>query len=139
ARLTSNLFTILTLLKGLPSTYDKDLQEDKEPVFDSYDTLMVTLPVMAGTIDTLTLNAGRMREQLEASLLATDLADYLVKRGIPFRRAHHIVGQVVREAEKRGVGLDELDLATLQGVSSEFEGDVMACFDFERSVASRAV
>jgi len=137
-RLIANLTALLVVLKGLPSTYDKDLQEDKEPVFDSYDTLAVTLPVLSGTIRTLKLKPDRMRAQLEAGLLATDLADYLVHKGLPFRQAHELVGQVVRAAEEQGKELDQLDLATLTRISPHFDDDVMATFDFERSVGTRA-
>lgn len=137
-RLIGNLNTLLIVLKGLPSTYDKDLQEDKEPIFDTFDTLMLTLPVLAGTIETIELCPEQMRGQLEAGLLATDLADYLVQKGVPFRTAHHIVGQVVRKAELLQRPLDALDLETMRQISSHFEDDVMACFDFERSLAARA-
>ena len=83
---------LMATLKGLPSAYDKDLQEDKAPVFAAFDTLDVMLPVIAGTITTMKVNRGRMLKAVDASLLATDLADYLVKRGVPFRQAHGIVG-----------------------------------------------
>lgn len=88
-RLVGHLTGLLTTLKGLPSSYDKDLQEDKEPLFDAFDTLCLTVPIMAGLIRSLTLHPERMAAQLEPGLLATDLADYLVKRGVPFRQAHH--------------------------------------------------
>ncbi|MFW6069029.1 MAG: argininosuccinate lyase, partial [Chloroflexota bacterium] len=136
-RLMGNLVSLLTMLKGLPSTYDKDLQEDKEPVFDSYDTLMATVPVLSGTVRTLQLNPQAMRAQLEAGLLATDLADYLVQKGMPFRQAHEVVGRVVRLAEEQGKELDELDVSVLRQVSEKFEEDVAACFDFERSLNTR--
>ncbi len=139
ARLIGSLVAVLTLLKGLPSTYDKDLQEDKEPVFDAFDTVMATVPIVAGAIATLRRHPEKMRQQLEAGLLATDLADYLVHKGVPFREAHHLVGLAVRHAEQSGRLLNELPLEALQQISPEFDGDVMECFDFERSVASRAV
>lgn len=138
-RLTGNLMSLLTVLKGLPSTYDKDLQEDKEPVFDSYDTLMITLPVLSGTVSTLQINPQAMRAQLEAGLLATDLADYLVQKGTPFRQAHEVVGRVVRLAEDQGKEIDELDLAALQEISDTFGEDIVACFDFERSLNTRQI
>lgn len=136
-RLIGNLVNLLTVLKGLPSTYDKDLQEDKEPVFDSYDTLLATLPVLSGTVRTLQVNTGAMRAQLEAGLLATDLADYLVQKGMPFRQAHEVVGRVVRLAEEQGKEIDALDLAALREISETFEEDVEARFDFERSLNTR--
>ncbi len=138
-RLIGNLTGLLATLKGLPSSYDKDLQEDKEPVFDAFDTLDVVLPVMAGVISTLTLRQERLAAQLEPTLLATDLADYLVKGGVPFREAHHLVGQVVQAAEERGVPLTALPLADLQEISPYFGADATAVFDVKASLASRKV
>ncbi|HEX7594229.1 MAG TPA: argininosuccinate lyase, partial [Anaerolineae bacterium] len=110
ARLIGDLTTLLALLKGLPSSYDKDLQEDKEPLFDAVDTLDALLPVVAGVIRTMRVNVYRMRAALDASMLATDLADYLVRRGVPFREAHRAVGEVVKLAEARGVTVSELSI-----------------------------
>ncbi len=138
-RLIGSLTGLLATLKGLPSSYDKDLQEDKEPVFDAFDTLAVVLPVMGDVITTLTLRPERMAAQLEPTLLATDLADYLVKGGVPFREAHHLVGQVVQTAEERGVPLTALPLADLQAISPHFGEDVLAVFDVTTSLASRSV
>ena len=87
---------ILSMLKGLPSAYDKDLQEDKIPVFETTDTLCLMLPVVAGVIQTLEVRPERMESALNPAILATDLADYLVNKGIPFREAHGIVGKIVR-------------------------------------------
>ncbi|MGB5057648.1 MAG: argininosuccinate lyase [Candidatus Promineifilaceae bacterium] len=136
-RLIGNLVGLLTTLKGLPSTYDKDLQEDKEPIFDAFDTLALALPVMTGLIRTLKIRPERMAAQLEPGLLATDLADYLVKRGLPFRQAHHIVGSVVQLAEEKGVLLTDLTTADFQTVSEELGDGVTAVFDFTASLASR--
>ncbi|MFO7680947.1 MAG: argininosuccinate lyase [Chloroflexota bacterium] len=138
-RLLGNLMGFLTTLKGLPSSYDKDLQEDKEPLFDAFDTLDLALPVMAGLIDTLTLRPEKMAAQLEPGLLATDLADYLVRRGLPFRQAHHIVGQVVQTAENQGVAITDLSLADLQGISELFGEDITAVFNIQASLNSRNV
>ncbi|MBX3059061.1 MAG: argininosuccinate lyase [Anaerolineae bacterium] len=138
-RLVGHLTGLLTTLKGLPSSYDKDLQEDKEPVFDAFDTLRLTVPVMAGLIRTLTLRPERMAAQLEPGLLATDLADYLVKRGVPFRQAHHLVGQVVQLAEQKGVNLTELTVAELQTVSDLFGEDVTAVFHITSSLSNRNI
>jgi argininosuccinate lyase len=138
-RLIGNLTGLLATLKGLPSSYDKDLQEDKEPVFDSFDTLELVMPVMAGLIRTLRPQPGRMAAQLEPGLLATDLADYLVKRGVPFRQAHELVGQAVQLAEEKGIALTELTLADLRSISDQFGEDVEEVFNFEASLASRAV
>ena len=138
-RLLGHLVGLLTTLKGLPSSYDKDLQEDKEPVFDAFDTLSQIIPIMAGLLRTLQLRPENMAKQLEPNLLATDLADYLVKRGVPFRQAHHLVGEVVQLAENQGVPLTELTLADLQSVSEEFGKGATAVFDIETSLSSRAI
>lgn len=137
-RLLGNLTGILATLKGLPSTYDKDLQEDKEPVFDSYDTLDIVLPVMTGVIQTLQLRPDRMIAQLKPDLLATDLADYLVKKGLPFRQAHEAVGQAVQLAETRGVTLADLSVAELNSINDKFDQDVLVIFNVKTSLASRA-
>lgn len=136
-RLVGNLVSVLTLLKGLPTSYNRDLQEDKEPLFDTVDTLTVTLPAVAGAVATAELRPDRMRGVMDAQLLATDLADYLVLRGVPFRRSHEIVGRLVRKAEERGVPLSELDLADFQGESEVFEDDVFGVFDWTASVEAR--
>jgi argininosuccinate lyase len=138
-RLIGNLMGLLTTLKGLPSTYDKDLQEDKEPVFDAFDTMAMAVPVMAGLIRTLQLRPERMSEQLEPSLLATDLADYLVKKGMPFRQAHGVVGQVVALAEEKGVVLTAVSLTQLQSISSYFGEDVTAVFQIKSALENRSV
>ncbi len=136
-RLLGYLVGLLTTLKGLPSTYDKDLQEDKEPVFAAYDTLCLTLPIMAGVIRTLTVHPERMAAQLEPNLLATDLADYLVRRGVPFRQAHEWVGMAVQMAEQANIPLTALTLAQLQTITPQFGPDVLAVFDFATSLEQR--
>jgi argininosuccinate lyase len=136
-RLIGHLTGLLATLKALPSTYDKDLQEDKEPLFDAADTLEPALVVMAGLIASLRPQPERMAAQLEPGLLATDLADYLVRRGVPFREAHHLVGQAVRAAEEQGIGLTELTAADLQAISHYFGADAAAVFNIQRSLASR--
>ena len=138
-RLIGGLVTVLTVLKGLPSAYDKDLQEDKQPLFDAADTLELALPVAAGAIATARFNTGRMRAALDTAMLATDLADYLVERGVPFREAHSITGQLVREAELRGSSIEELPYKSFREIHSVFDEDVLDIFDFERSVAARHV
>ncbi|MFZ0545606.1 MAG: argininosuccinate lyase [Candidatus Promineifilaceae bacterium] len=138
-RLLGHLTGLLATLKGLPSSYDKDLQEDKEPVFDSADTLELALPVMAGVISTLTLRPERMAAQLEPGLLATELADYLVKRGVPFRQAHELVGEVVRLAEVKVVEINELGTADLQTISPHFGEDVLGVFDITAALSARKV
>ncbi len=138
-RLVGNLVTLLTTLKGLPSSYDKDLQEDKEPLFDTLDTLELELPIVAGVIDTLRLNAEGMASALRDDLLATELADYLVRQGVPFRQGHHIVGQAVRLALAKGCGLRDLSVADYQTISSYFGDDVHDVLDFRRAIEQRSV
>jgi argininosuccinate lyase len=136
-RLIGHLAGLLTTLKGLPMTYNKDLQEDKEPVFDAFDQLEMLLPVVTAIIASLKVNAERMRAALGDELLATDLAEYLVRKGLPFRQAHHVVGAAVRAAAGQGVTLSALGLADLRALSPLFAEDVAGVFSFERSVASR--
>jgi argininosuccinate lyase len=138
-RLIGNLVKLLTTLKGLPSTYNKDLQEDKEALFDSADTVVTLLPVITAVIKTLQLNRDRMREALSDDMLATDLADYLVQKGMPFRQAHHIVGQAVRLALQQNSSLSKLSLKDMQALSDLFSPDVSDIFDFSASVARRSV
>ena len=128
---------ILSMLKGLPSAYDKDLQEDKIPVFETTDTLCLMLPVVAGVIQTLEVRPERMESALNPAILATDLADYLVNKGIPFREAHGIVGKIVRRASETGTRLDKLPLAEFQAIHPVFGEDTMEVFDFNASVARR--
>ena len=138
-RLLGNLTGLLATLKGLPSTYDKDLQEDKEPVFDSYDNLMIILPVMAGAISTLTIRPEKMAAQLEPGLLATDLADYLVKKGMPFREAHHVIGQVVQAGEDKNIPITDLSLFDLKTISPLFDDDVLDAFSVEGALRARNI
>lgn len=138
-RLVGNLVALLVMTKGLPSTYDKDLQEDKEPLFDTLDTLEVLLTVVAGVVATLDVREGAMRAALHDGLLATDLADYLVRRGLPFRRAHEVVGRAVVACEERGVSLRELPLEAYRELSPLFGEDLYAALDVEASVESRDV
>jgi argininosuccinate lyase len=136
-RLIGNLTGFLTTLKGLPSSYNKDLQEDKEALFDSVDTILKILPVIIAVIRTLKINPEKMRAALDEDMLATDLADYLVRKGMPFRQAHHVSGRAVRLAGERGVKLSKLTLKDLRGLSELFEADVSDVFDFDASVARR--
>lgn len=138
-RLIGHLTGFLATLKGLPSSYDKDLQEDKEPVFDAFDTLDLALPVMAGLIRSLELRPERMSAQLEAGLLATEVADYLVRRGVPFREAHHIVGQAVRLGEERGLALTDLMPEDWRAISPLIGEDVAGVLTVPAALAARAV
>jgi argininosuccinate lyase len=137
AGLVGLLTGLLAMLKGLPSTYDKDLQEDKQPVFSAYDTLMALLPVLAGAIRTLTVHPDRMRAGIDATMLATDLADYLVDRGVPFRQAHALTGQAIRLASECGKPLDELTPSEFQSISPAFGEDVYSVFDPVQSISRR--
>jgi len=127
---------LLATLKGLPSTYDKDLQEDKAPVFTATDTLLAILPVIAGALRTITAKPERMRNAIDSFMMATDLADYLVSKGIPFRETHAIAGKAVREAGEKGIGLDEMSLEAYQALGP-FEADVYQVFDPLKSVEKR--
>jgi len=109
--LLGSLTGLMATLKGLPSTYDKDLQEDKVPVFNAYDTLTAMLPVLAGALRTLTVKSERLEAAMDAGMMATDLADYLVGRGIPFREAHALTGLAVRQSLEKSKPLDALSLA----------------------------
>jgi len=138
-RLIGNLTGFLTTLKGLPSGYNKDLQEDKEALFDSVDTMHSLLPIMTAIISSLRINADRMRAALVEELLATDMADYLVRKGLPFRQAHHVVGEVVRLAAESNLQLSELPLGKLKDISAHFAEDVGQVFNFAQSVSQRKV
>lgn len=138
-RLIGNLTGLLATLKGLPSSYDKDLQEDKEPVFDAFDTLEISLAVMAGLIRTVELQPEKLSAQLEPGLLATELADYLVKQGLPFREAHSLVGQAVRLAEENDQALTELSLQDLRKLSPQFGEDVIDVLQISTALAQRSV
>jgi len=138
-RLTGNLVTLLMTVKGLPSSYNRDLQEDKPPLFDTLDTLLLILPVALGVVGTMRVRPEMMFVALRDGMLATDLADYLVRKGVPFRQSHRIVGQAVLRAEDAGVQLRELSLSDYRTLSDAFEQDLFEVFDFERSVASRDV
>jgi argininosuccinate lyase len=128
---------LLSTLKGLPSTYDKDLQEDKQPVFETYDNLCMMLPVMAGVLETLQVNAQRMQANMNPTILATDLADYLVAEGVPFREAHALVGQAVRIAEEQNLDLSQLPLKAYQSISPMFKEEVYQVFSFETAVEKK--
>ena len=135
--LTGKLTGLLATLKGLPSAYDKDLQEDKPPVFEAAELLSLLLPVVGGAIRTLSLHPERMRAALDPQMLATDLADYLVRKGVPFREAHGAVARAVRRSEEAGKPLSQLDLETWQAVHPAFASDLYAAFDVDQSLARR--
>jgi argininosuccinate lyase len=137
-RLIGNLAGLLATLKALPLAYNRDLQEDKEPVFDSVTTLEVVLPAFAGMVATLRFDTDRMAALApEGFSLATDVAEWLVKRGVPFRDAHEISGSLVRACEQRGIGLEDADDEVLAGVSALLEPAVREVLTIQGSVASR--
>ena len=128
---------LLATLKGLPSTYDKDLQEDKAPVFQATDMLLAILPVVAEALRTLTVKQELMLAAIDPTMMATDLADYLVRKGLPFREAHSIVGNVVRAAQENGISLDAMSLEAYQALGP-FEADVHQVFDALKSIQRRS-
>lgn len=128
---------LLATLKGLPSTYDKDLQEDKQPVFEATDMLLTILPVLTGALKTITAKPERMRNAIDSFMMATDLADYLVAKGIPFRETHSIAGQAVRLAVEKNVGLEGLPLEAYQALCPAFEADLYQVLDPMKSVEKR--
>jgi len=137
AGLIGHLAGLLSVLKGLPSAYDKDLQEDKVPVFHARDTLMALLPVLAQAIRTLTIYPERMAASIDSAMLATDVADYLVEKGLPFRQAHQVVGRAVQLAAQQGKPLNHLTLAQFQSIHPAFDEAVYAVFDPLNSVSRR--
>ncbi|WP_435527133.1 argininosuccinate lyase [Microbacterium aurantiacum] len=138
-RLIGNLTGLLATLKALPLAYNRDLQEDKEPVFDSVRTLETVLPAFTGMVATLTFDTARMAELAPQGFsLATDVAEWLVTQGVPFREAHEISGSLVRACEERGIGLEEATDDVLQAVSAQLRPEVRSVLTVEGSVASRA-
>lgn len=136
-RVVGSLNSVLMLLKGLPRAYNKDLQEDKEPLFDAMKTLRGCLPIAAGVLATLKLNPEKMYAELVPEMLATDLAEYLVRKGVPFRDTHHVAGAAVKLAEDRKAPLNTLTVEDLKGLHPKFESDVVAVWEYETSVDSR--
>ena len=137
-RILGNLTNLLITIKGLPLTYNRDLQEDKPPVFDSLDQLSQCLAVAAGCLQASSFNEKKCKEAAsDPLLLATDLADYLVEAGLPFRQAHHAVGALVALAEKRGVSLPELSDEDARGVCQFLEGHWREVFDLKRAFSKR--
>ena len=139
ARLLGDLVALLGTIKGLPSGYNKDLQEDKRSLFGAVDAVMLLLPAVAGSVATLTVDARRTRAALSSSMMATDLADYLVRKRVSFRDAHAAVGRLVREAETKGVEMADLPLASFSAANPAFEADVLAELAPERSVLHREI
>ena len=139
ARMLGDLTALLATLKGLPSGYNKDLQDDKRALFDAVDGMLLVLPAVAGTLDELTFDTSRMAAAVSSSMMATDLADYLVGKGISFREAHASVGQLVRQAEETGVELDALPMSAFSASHSAFGNDVRDALSARASVERREV
>ena len=138
-RIVGSLISLITVMKGLPLAYSKDMQEDKEPVFDSTESLGICISAMTGIIKDIEFNIDRLREATEDGFTtATDLADWLVRvLGLPFRKAHHITGELVRLAEKSNRKLEQLSLEEMQGVDSRITDDVFSILGVLESVTSR--
>jgi argininosuccinate lyase len=139
ARTLGDLTALLATLKGLPSGYNKDLQDDKRALFGAVDLIMLVLPAVAGTLAEITFDRERMRAALSSTMMATDLADYLVGKGSTFRDAHEAVGSLIREAEGKGCELTALPRESFTAAHSMFGDDVMDWLDPAQSVARRGV
>ena len=139
ARMLGDLTVLLATLKGLPSGYNKDLQDDKRVLFDAVDTMQLVLPAVAGALAECTFRPDRMRAALTSAMMATDLADYLVRKGATFREAHASVGRLVRESEEAGVELKALPLASFSAAHSLFSDDVLDALSADSSVKLRDV
>lgn len=139
ARMLGDLVALVTTLKGLPSGYNKDLQEDKRTLFDAVDAMLLLLPAVSGSVATLQVKRDRMAAALTSAMMATDLADYLVRKRVTFREAHSAVGRLVREAEEAGIEMTALPFSSFQAASGAFEADVMNELRPETSVRHREV
>jgi len=139
-RVIGSWVTLVTVMKGLPLAYNKDLQETQEPLYDAVETVLACLQIARGMIESLTFDTARMRAAIGAGhLVATELADYLVTKGVAFREAHDIAGHLVRVATERGVELAALDLETLRAAHAAFDTDVASWLDPARAVDRRDV
>lgn len=138
-RVLGSMTGLMTTLKGLPTSYNKDLQEDKEPLFDAINNVSGSLQIATGVISTLTVNSHALQAALSSEMLSTDLAEYLVRKGVPFRETHHIAGAAVRMAENQAIPLSELTLDDLRTLHEAFDEDACDVWDFETSVERRDV
>ena len=136
-RVLGNATGFLCTLKGLPRAYNKDLQEDKEPLFDTVTTVNNCLLITLGIISTMKPVEEKLKARLVPEMLATDIAEYLVRKGVPFRDTHHIAGAAVKMAEDKGVPLDHLTVADLQTLHPLFADDVVKLWSYENSAESR--
>lgn len=138
-RVFGTMCGLMMSVKGLPSTYNKDLQESWETMLDGVKTTSDSIQIATGVLSTMSIDPEKMLAALSPDMLATDLADYLVRKGVPFRETHHISGRVVALAEKEGVPMDRLTVQQLKGVDARFGDDVRSCFDYEASINKRTV
>jgi argininosuccinate lyase len=139
ARVFADLTAMVMALKGLPSGYNKDLQDDKRALFDAVDLMELVLPAVGGAVQELTFRTDRMREAVTSVMMATDLADYLVVKGVTFRESHGAVGSLVRQAEEQGIELHELPLSAFRAAHASFGTDVLEALSAQASVDRRAV
>jgi len=139
ARTLGDLTALLATLKGLPSGYNKDLQDDKRALFGAVDLISLVLPAVSGALAEITFDRDRMRRALSSTMMATDLADYLVGKGATFREAHEAVGNLIREAEGKGCELNDLPASSFSNAHSLFGEDSMDWLDPHQSVARRSV
>ncbi len=137
-RLLGDLLGFMSTLKSLPSTYNQDTQENRKTLFGAVDTLTEMLGIMQGVIESLTIHPDRMWDALDERILVSDLADYLVTRGVSYMEAYAIVEKVVEQADRSGIPLSEIELSDFQKQSSIFDADVFAIFDYSRSASQRA-
>ena len=138
-RLAGNLVTLLTTLKGLPLTYNRDLQEDKQPLFDSIDTTSAALEISAEMIAGMQVNEVTAREACsDAMLFATDIADYLVKKGVPFRDAHEVVGKLTAYSLEQNTAFPKIKLESYQGFSEQFDASVFDLFEIDSALSARS-
>jgi argininosuccinate lyase len=138
ARVYGNLVSLLTLMKGLPLSYNRDMQEDKEPLFDTADTVRATLTILSEMLGGVTFNINKMESSAGAAYsTATDIAEYLVRRGVPFRQAHEVTGKIVRYAMDKGKTLTELTPEEYSSYSPLIESDIYTCVDARTSIRTR--
>jgi argininosuccinate lyase len=139
-RAFGNLITLLTIMKGLPLAYNKDMQEDKEPYFDSIDTVKSCLDIFSGMLAATKFNKAEMRKKTKLGFMnATDAADYLASRGVPFREAHRIVGELVLYAIKKGKAFEDLSLEEYKKFSGVFDEKIFDAISYEKSVARKTL
>jgi len=138
-RLVGNLMSLMTILKGLPTGYNRDLQEDKHSLFDSTDTLGTVLPAIEGAVKSAEFMEDNIKSALNPELYATDLADHLVRSGVPFREAHEVIGKIVRMSAEQNIPLDDMSLQDFQDIDERFGSNVQEVFSYDRSVEARSV